>query len=262
MYRFFSSIPKLRTLLARIGESTTGLSKMLIESELTIREHCDSLRQQVDIARETALENIHKESNALMVEIEAYERGCLSSWAAVKDSTENVVESVSKRMSAFLAEQDTYLQRVRRRDDGDVKLQLDATNKLAQELADHKKELTAAMFDNKLASFYASPSYSEASLGELAFAHFRLPFKKLDIASSELKPVDVRSDDDGFVLALEEGQRLVTFTQTRKEKSFTQMSCFDSAGRLICSDILEHHVQQQEVAQCGPREFVVLSRPS
>ena len=257
MYRFtFSSIVKLRSLLARIGESTADLAKMLIGPELTIQDYCDSIRQQVDIARETELEKIHRASNALMVEVDAYERGCLSSWAKAKESTENVVKDVSKRMRAFLAEQQAYLQSVQERDD-DFTLQLDEANKLTQELTDHKKELKAAMFDNKLASFYASPGSSEASLGELAFAHFQFPFKKLQFDSTELKPADVRSDDDDFVLPLDEGRRFVTFTQMRKEEHFTQMSCFDSTGRLICSKSLAPNVRKQDVSQCGRSEFVV-----
>ena len=77
----------MRSLLTQIGCSTSDLTEMLNESELKIAEHCDSLRQQVDIARETAIEKIHKASNALMVEIDAYESECLSSWRAVKESS-------------------------------------------------------------------------------------------------------------------------------------------------------------------------------
>ena len=95
----------LRSLLAHICDSSADLTNMSIESELKIREHCDSLRQQVDIARETALDNIHKESNTLMTEINIYERGCLSSWSAVKDPTEKVVEDVMELIREFLAEQ-------------------------------------------------------------------------------------------------------------------------------------------------------------
>ena len=89
---------------------------MTIKSEMTIREHCDSIRQQVDIVRETAIENIHKASNALMIEIDAYEHECISRWTAVKESTEQVVEDVSKRMRAFLAEQQAFLQSVQASD--------------------------------------------------------------------------------------------------------------------------------------------------
>ena len=67
------------------------------------------MRQQVDIARETALENIHKASNKLMNEIDTYEQECLTSWKASKESSERVVKNVSKRMSAFLAKQQAYL---------------------------------------------------------------------------------------------------------------------------------------------------------
>ena len=81
-------------------------------------------------------------------------------------------------------------------------LNLDEANKLAQELSNRKKELKAAMFDNKLASFIAFPSIHDVSLGELAFTDIQLPFKKLQFTSTELKLVDARSDYD-FVLALD-----------------------------------------------------------
>ena len=110
MISSYSIAMKLRSLLAQIGDSSADLVEILNISELTIREHCDSLRQQVDIARETALESIHKASNTLMVEIDAYELECLSSWTAAKESTECVVKDVSKRMRAFFGEQQAYLQ--------------------------------------------------------------------------------------------------------------------------------------------------------
>ena len=106
------SVAKLRSLLAQIGDSSAELRKALNESDLTIRDHCDSIRQQVEIAREIALENIHKASNALLVKIDAYEHECLSNWSVAKESTEQAVGDVSKRMRAFLIEQQAYLQSV------------------------------------------------------------------------------------------------------------------------------------------------------
>ena len=87
---------------------------------------------------------------------------------------------------------------------------MEEARKLAQELSDRKKELKAAMFDNKLASFHAFPSIGEASHGELTFALIQLQFKQLDIASAKLKPLDYRIDYD-FVLPLDHGRRIVTF---------------------------------------------------
>ena len=107
---------KLRSLLLQIDDSSADMVKAFDLSEWRIREHCDSLRQQGDIARETALENIHKESNTLMTEIDAYEQECLSSLRATKESTERVVKDVSKRMRAFLAEQQEYLRSVQASD--------------------------------------------------------------------------------------------------------------------------------------------------
>ena len=64
---------------------------MSIESELTICEHFDSLRQHVDIARETELDNIH---------------------TTVRSSNELIAKDVSKRVRAFLDEQHALLQRI------------------------------------------------------------------------------------------------------------------------------------------------------
>ena len=103
---------KLRSLLAQIGDSSADLVKTLNKSEWSIREHCDSIRLNVDIARETAIENIHKASNTLIVKIDTYERECLSTWRAAKESIEHVVADVSKRMKEFIAEQQAYLKYV------------------------------------------------------------------------------------------------------------------------------------------------------
>ena len=111
-----SSIAKLRSVLAQIGYSTADLAKMSIESELTIREHCDSIRQQVDIARETAIENFFNASQVLMEELDAYERDCLSNWTATKESNVIEIKDVNKRMSEFLAEQQAYLKNVQASD--------------------------------------------------------------------------------------------------------------------------------------------------
>ena len=247
-----SSLEKLRSILAQLGDSTAELTKMPIESELTIGEHCDSLRLKVDIARETALENIHAASNTLLTEIDTYERECLSSWRSAKESTEHVVEDVSKRVRAFIVEQHAYLQRVQERDDELTSLHLDEANKLAQELNNRKKELTASMFGSKHASFNAFPGFDDVSLGELTFTDIALPFKQLANANTDLKPVDIRIAYD-YVLPLEQGQHIVAFTFD----NLTKMSCFDRHARLLGIENIQHHVKREHVAYCGPNQFAV-----
>ena len=229
----------------QIDDSTAELTKMSIASELTI---CDSLRQKVDIAKETALEDIRNASNALMIEIDAYERECLSHWKAAKESNEHVVEDVSKRMRAFFAEKHAYMQSVHERDE-ELTLRLEKTNKLTQELSDRNMELKAAIFNDKLASFVAFPSIDEVTLGELAFTSIQIPFKTLDIANTDLKAIDISAGYD-HVLPLEHGQHIVTFNGN-------EISCLDKLGRLMGSDNLEHRVERKKAAQRGPYMFVV-----
>ena len=141
-----------------------------------------------------------------------------------------------------------------------MKLHLEEANKLARELNDRKMQLKASMFDNKLASFIAFSSKVDVSFGELSFAHIQLPFKKLDITSSELKPVDIRARFN-FLLPLEDGERIVAFkcflNSKDVHKCFTLMSCFDRHGRLIKTEKLPRHIAQRNVVQSAPSEFLV-----
>ena len=119
-----------------------------------------------------------------------------------------------------------------------------------------KKELKAALFDSKLASFIAFPSLGDAFLlGELAFTDMQLPFNKLDISTNGLKSVDNRAHF-GFLLLLEHGERIVAFELT--EKDSTKVTCFDRLIRVSRQIHIESdHVHRRNVAQCGPSEFVV-----
>ena len=73
--------------------------------------------------------------------------------------------------------------------------------------------------------------------------------------TNELKAVDIRADFD-FLLPLDHGQRIVAFKRDDYE-NVTLMSCCDPRGRLIGSEFLERHVEQERVAQCGLSKFVV-----
>ena len=98
--------------MAHISDSSAELVKTFDVSEREISEHCESLRLQVNIARKTVLPEdcIHNESNTLMNKIEPYEHECMSAWRAIKDSTKVVVEDLSKRIRAFVAEQHAFLE--------------------------------------------------------------------------------------------------------------------------------------------------------
>ena len=112
-----------------------------------------------------------------------------------------------------------------------MKLHLDEAYKFAQELSDRKKELKAAMFDNKLASFSVFPNMGEPSLGELTFAHIQLPFAKVDF--TELKTVDIRDRYD-FLLPLDNGERIVAFNSFHNPHLF---------ARRYLQELLEHLLQ-------------------
>ena len=107
-------------------------------------------------------------------------------------------------------------------------LHLDEANKLAQELSDRKKELNATTFGNKLALFQPIASKDDVSIGELAFVPIQPPFSTLDMASADLKTIDIRAEYD-FLLALNHCQCIVIFKHIVSYYTgySTQMSCFD-----------------------------------
>ena len=140
---------------------------------------------------------------------------------------------------------------------------LNVVNKLSQELSDRQKELKAVMFGNKLASFIASPSISNMSLGQLTLTNIQLPFKSLDIISNEFQPIDIPASYD-FLLPLEHGQRIVTFKRHKTEEyddDAMLMSSFDRLGRLVGSDDLDYYFEQKDVAQCGSNHFALYYHP-
>ena len=130
-------------------------------------------------------------------------------------------------------------------------MRLDVANKLSQELRDRTKQLKSAMFNDKLASFYAFPSTDETCLlGELAFSTIKLPFNNTD-----LKPIDIHATYD-FVLPLENGQLIVTF-KVDDFNDETHISCFNRLSRPIGFDKLEWQLKRENVAQCGLNQFVM-----
>ena len=136
---------------------------------------------------------------------------------------------------------------------------MNKATKLAKELSDGKKLLKSAWFGNRLAMFDAFPSIADAlPLGELAFAQMQLPIGTLDKTDlTDLKPVELLVPYD-FLLPLEHGRRIVAFKQSHEgQKWITQMSCVDQFGRLFGTATLKRFVQQKNVTQCGPSEFVV-----
>ena len=213
----------LRSLLYEISDWDFDISKMLnndaahepwvgtiFANKLTL-----PVRSQLRTSTKTP-------TSMIMIEQETYERECLSSWRAINEPTEHVVKGVSKRTSAFLAEK----QKCPRGKRLVLLLELHEAYKLVQELDNFKKQLKAAMFNNKLAWLNAFPSIGDVPLGELNFATIQLPFEQLDMTSNELKPVVIRVRDYDFLLPLAHGQRFIFFKSDDFEKCFT-MRCTD-----------------------------------
>ena len=76
-----------------------------------LRDHCSELRRQVDIVRETAIQNIHKSSDVLIEQINEYQRECL----AHNDECKKVHEETRKLLvesSLFLSQQQTILDEI------------------------------------------------------------------------------------------------------------------------------------------------------
>ena len=167
-----------------------------------------------------------------MIVINSDESECMSCWTVV-----------NKRIRAFFTKQ---LPR-----DTKLILRLKEDNN-AQELIDPNNVLMTARFNNKLASFIPSGDFS---LGKLVFTTIKLPFKRLGITNTHLKPIYIWEEYD-FVVPLENDQLIVTI-KSHKNECVTQMSCFNRLGRLICTEQLECRVKRENVTQSGPNHLVI-----
>ena len=103
---------ELEILLRKIGASATEMADMFEESETRVGKHCEFIRQDIEIAKESAIAQLEIESINLVKEVNKYEQECYESLAALKEANQAMADDMAKQVDAFIEEKTKYLQKV------------------------------------------------------------------------------------------------------------------------------------------------------
>ena len=139
-------------LLSAANNSHQELAFMLSnESERKLGDHCVALRNRVDQGREIALVRLHKSSEALLRQIDDYEKHCLNRSPDCKKLRDEIEHQLDT-FSTFLNEQRTLVDSSQLNfDKSTVKIE-----KKIVEFAAYKNRLTNATFVKGALTFHDS----------------------------------------------------------------------------------------------------------
>ena len=230
-----ASLSELRSL----GEK---LERIATRPDETIREHCDTIRNEVQIAVERAFDKIAAFHRHLLAEIDSYEKKRLAtaSSTTTADACQEASRRVVREARAFVSEQSDYLKRALI-DDETVASAVRAANSHVLRLRENETDLLAALYANKLLAFDSSPpplplSLRQALGGTLRYAPVRVP-RAFDLAEfDELNAAKAIEACAGkclhHVFCMADSEETTTGSNSSKN---TFAVFFERRDRLLCS---------------------------
>jgi hypothetical protein len=183
-------------------------------------DHCSELRRQVDVVRETAIQNVWKSSNALFKRIDGYERECLSRNAECSRVREEIRLLLDSSAAVVWRQEARLSDLMRQLDEAQINESID---RLQQQMAEFKavqRRLTAATFRGAKLSFQSNLDLlrEDLSLGEIYNSPVQVPYT-LDFAQFKQVTVPEFAPVDGmhickYAYAMQGGRSLVAFYYT------------------------------------------------
>ena len=158
------SVEQLKALLNALAESADTLARTKRHAQDTIREHCDTVRNEVQIQAELLVESVHKQRAAVMAEIETYELECLakvSTWLSAHGSRLDKMRTDTERV---VRDKSDYLKRPRI-DDSVVAHSIVELQRLRPPLDEYQRHMRAQLFANRVLGFKANTD----TLGQLTY---------------------------------------------------------------------------------------------
>ena len=159
-----NSVERLKSLLGDIKETRTSLAFKFNRPAEQIREHCDSVRNELQIKLESHLEYVHSLHSQMMRQLELYEQDCSANTSALFDKNRMCAEETCRAVDSFVAEQHDYLQQFAISDEG-VANALERADQLKHKLATHLDFFNYVVFKNQVV--YLTDNRKETELNIL-----------------------------------------------------------------------------------------------
>ena len=178
-------IEKFKANLNQIGAKKVEIESLLLNGADQVREHCLELRIDVDLATETAIAELQKHRDAIIMQINDYEAETVA-LVQIEKNTRDEFERSIRSMAEFTGEWKSYLEKAEV-DEKEVAVK----NELALELimkADWEKEkLTSIVFNKKMIMFMKN--VNEVEMGNIGIVKFK-SIGGIDL--NEFRQIDIK----------------------------------------------------------------------
>ena len=171
------TVESFKSMLGEIKLMTTNLVEMMNRSEEKIREHCEYVRNDVQIATESMIAYVNKLHAQFMLEIDEYEKSCLLNLAKLVSETGERARRTKLETDRFVDDWIKYLHRFRI-DNSEVSEALDKAKSIKAELEMQESNFKFQIFNKKLMRFDENKqTLLDASLlGKLSLDSIVAPF--------------------------------------------------------------------------------------
>lgn len=212
------SIEKLKTNLKDIQNQITSLTFDMNHGIDKIKEHCSNLRIDIQLASESATQQLNEITDSMVNKINNYEKDCIEKFQKDKIYKEKFCKTIN-RMFKFHKEWDDNLRNFRINDNDILKANEFAESfKIESDLL--KKKLNEEHFFNGRPLIYEKNSnkISEMILGSFKLQGYQSPeqnLQKIDL-SNLLSDLNKKSHDQIEIECLDNGNFFIVYRTVQK----------------------------------------------
>jgi len=183
-------VERFKTNLNEIESRKTELEAILLNGADRVKEHCIELRLDVDLATETAIEEIRQHRDTILKQIDDYEAKTVA-LIQTGEKARSEFESSIKSMDEFAKEWKSYLMKAKI-DEKEVAEKNEAALELISKAEEEKWKLNSFVFNKEIILFVKNDKSVEmGNIGVVKYRHVA----SLDL--EDLKHIDIKDIVNG-----------------------------------------------------------------
>jgi hypothetical protein len=167
-------VEEFKLVTALIKENSDKLKLNLQIGETTIRNHCDKVRDEVQLFILESQEKLNKILSQFLDEIDAYEKMCQSKFKQLNQN-KSVIENALIESNEFRLKSNETLQQ-HKIDEMDLKVKLKEADLLLNKINKIADQLQSDMFNKKTIKFVKQEEIEAAQIGQVKFSNPELHF--------------------------------------------------------------------------------------
>ena len=173
------SFDKFDTLLNKIEKDIQEIEVKIASPEAKIREHCEKIRNQIDLNTEILIEKINNYRDQLITEINNYEQECIKSLKPIdkKDCFHKMIQENDIKLKEFYRYINKY-----KIDENKIKQMMLEAKIQEYQLKDNLKKINNKLFGESLISFEDLQRQIDSSIiGRFSYESLKIESDVIDI---------------------------------------------------------------------------------